>query len=468
MIVLPHSDWALAYFIFEWVLRIAFVIVVLPKRQPAAARIWLLFGFLAPVPAAVAYALFGRMRNPRRRQQREERAARAQEEWIALHADPNAPATPLARFVDEIGGYPPVAGNQIEVMPEYDRAVDAIIEAIENAEKRVFLMTYIFGTGPVGERIIAALARAVDRGVECHVMFDALGSRPWRKRVLEALRIANVPARAANQYNPFRGGTGRLDRRNHRKIYVVDDRIAFTGSQNLIARDFRPGIVNFELLLKIEGPLAADLAAQFVIDWRCDGGEPLRWPDARRPLQGDVSAQVLASGPELEAEAYPLLLSRVIQEADKSLLIVSPYTVLDEGLRLALVTAAMRGVDVTLLVSAVVDHPLVRLAQEASYGTYLASGITIRLFEPGLLHAKYVIADDSRAIIGTSNADIRSFQINSEVSLVSEDPDLLDKLRVVASDHLSQSKSLSSEEWHNRPTRRRIAQKLAALASPLL
>lgn len=465
---LPHSEWALAYFILEWVLRLAFIVLVLPHRSPTAARIWLLFGFLAPVPAAVIYALIGRVRNPRRRQERERGAAQKLAEWLADMPASACPHSPLARFVTDVGGNPPAAGNTIRLLTDYEGTVDAIVEAIEKARRQVRVMTYILADDAVGRRVIAALAQARARGVSVQVMFDAFGSRPWRKAVLARLREADIEARACNIYSPLAGGTGRLDRRNHRKIYVIDDALGFMGSQNLVSREFRKGVVNHEVMMRIEGPLAAELAAQFVSDWIADGGSAQSWPRHPGKPEGGACAQLLASGPEQPVEAYTLLLSRLLHEARRSILIASPYTVLDEGLQLAVVTAAMRGVEVTLLVSEVVDQPLVRLAQEAGYDALLAAGVSIREFSAGLLHAKYVLVDAKTAVVGTSNADIRSFQINSEISVISEDKALVRAMEQVAQAHLGCCDEIRPEQWAARPLRRRMLQKVAALAGPLL
>ena len=464
-----NSNWALAYSILEWVLRLAFIALILPNREPTAARIWLLFGFLAPLPAAIAYALIGRVGVPRVRRQREERATEIRWAWLELRRPRRSrSASNLATYVEGIGGNPPTQGNRIALMADYEETIDALVDAIAAARSRVRILAYIFADDRVGDRVIGALAQARARGVATHVMLDALGSRQWRASVQRKLTAAGVDVRVCNVYNPIRGGTGRLDRRNHRKIYVIDDAVAFMGSQNIVARDFRRGIVNYELMLRIEGPIVADLGAQFVIDWRGDGGQLLGWPLTGEEPAGNVHAQILATGPDRMAGAYTLLLSRLLQEALQSVLIASPYLVLDEGMRLAIVTAAMRGVQVTLLLSAVVDQPVVRLAQEAGYAALLKAGVEIRHFVPGLLHAKYVVVDGARAIIGTSNADIRSFQINAEVSLVSEDSSLLADLTQVARAHLAQSSALTVDQWQQRPGHRRVLQRIAALASPLL
>lgn len=368
----------------------------------------------------------------------------------------------------DIGGNPPVAGNRIALLTDYEATVDAIVDALDGARHQVRFLTYMLADDAVGRTIMDALARAHSRGVAVRVMFDAHGSRPWRKAVLARLNEAQIAARACNAYDPLTGGTGRLDRRNHRKIYVVDDKLAFIGSQNLLCRDFREGVVNHEIMMRIEGPLAAELAAQFVSDWLADGGAALDWPAIPPALQGETQAQLLATGAGQTEHAFTLLLSRLVQEARHSVLIVSPYVVLDEGLQLAIRTAAMRGVDITLLVSAVIDQPLVRLAQEAGYGMLMAAGVAIREFEPGLLHAKCVLVDGERVVIGSSNADIRSFQINSEISLVSEDAALVQTIGDAVQAYLAQSRAVTPEQWAARSGRKRMLQRVAALASPLL
>ena len=466
----PNTTWALTYFILEWILRLMFIALVVPSREPSAARIWLLFGFLAPVPAAIMYAMFGRVRNPRKRSRREAAATVAHRQWhIGLRSQYTPRKSMLSEFVGRLGGNPPVPHNDIQLLSNYNGFISTLIETIQSAHTRVFIQAYIFADDHTGRSVISALAAARRRGVAVYVMLDAYGSRRWCRGVKKRLKNANVYVRVCNTYNPLVGGTGRLDRRNHRKLYVIDDQLAFMGSQNIISSDFRPGITNKELMLRIVGPLVSDLSARFITDWHSDGGVLLPWPkEPSFPSDSGVQAQLLATGPDGVSGAYTLLLSRLLQEARHSLLVVSPYTVLDEGLRLAMATAVTRGVRVTLLLSAVVDQPLVRLAQEAAYASLLESGVEIRHFERCLLHAKYVLADNSRVIIGSSNADIRSLQINAEVSLISEDEKLATLLGQVAKQHLSKSSVLTAERWAERPRWRRFLQRVAALASPLL
>jgi cardiolipin synthase len=302
------------------------------------------------------------------------------------------------------------------------------------------------------------------------VLIDALGSHHWARHVAERLSAGGVEIRLALPLAFLRRRSARADLRNHRKIAVIDGRIGYTGSQNIVDADFRPGIVNQELVVRVTGPIVLELQAVFVADWYLETEQALGGPDLfpAPPASGEVAAQVLPSGPDYPTAGVEHLIVALVHGARHRVAVTTPYFVPDEPLLQALQTAAMRGVEVHLVVSGVADHPLVSLAQRSYYADLLRCGVRIHLFRDKLLHAKHLSVDGEVALIGSSNVDIRSFVLNAEVSLVAYSGDLVARLRAEQERYFAASVQLSPAAWARRSPVVKFGENLARLLSPLL
>lgn len=478
MDIRDSSTWTLLYFASEWVIRLAMLVVVPSRRSPDAAKAWLLFAFFLPWPALILYHLIGRPAYPRWRQQRFERLpgllapAMAQ---IARTPASRRPALPenlaeAAILIEKLGRLPVLAGNEAELLPDYGGSLARLVADIDGARSHVHLVFYIFADDATGRTVMDALLRAVQRGVTCRVLIDALGSHHWARRVVERLSAGGVEIRLALALGFFRRRSARADLRNHRKIAVIDGRIGYTGSQNIVDADFRPGVVNQELVVRVTGPIVLELQAVFVADWYLETEQALGGPDLfpALPPSGEVAAQVLPSGPDYPTAGVEHLIVALIHGARHRVAVTTPYFVPDEPLLQALQTAAMRGVEVHLVVSGVADHPLVHLAQRSYYAELLRCGVHIHLFRDKLLHAKHLSVDGEVALIGSSNVDIRSFVLNAEVSLVAYSRDVVARLRAEQERYFAASVQLSSAAWAERSPVGKFAENLARLLSPLL
>ena len=228
------STWALLYLLSEWAIRIGMLVVVPVRRSPEAAKGWLLLAFFLPWPALALYALIGRPTYPRWRR---ERAARCRSVFelsskVAGEHGPVSPAVPrglvqAVTLIQNLGHLPPVSGNSITFLSDYDATIDALVAEIDRAQNHVHLLYFIFADDESGQKVIAALARATQRGVTCRVLLDAAGSRPWARSVVETLSRSGVAVHRVLALG-LRGYT-RADLRNHRKIAVVDGRFGYVG-----------------------------------------------------------------------------------------------------------------------------------------------------------------------------------------------------------------------------------------------
>jgi cardiolipin synthase A/B len=277
---------------------------------------------------------------------------------------------------------------------------------------------------------------------------------------------------------PLRGAydVNRPDLRNHRKILVVDGEVAYTGSLNLIDRSYhrRDDLRYDELMARVRGPAADALDAVFHTDWYSETGTGVSAEHraayaSELHIRGSALCQVLPSGSGFDNENNLRLFVALIHASRHKLVICNPYFVPDDALLLAVATAALRGVDVTLLNSEVQDQFLVAHAQRSYYEELLRAGVKIYLYNaPTLLHAKTISIDDDIAVIGSSNFDIRSFQLNLEVSLVCYDRGVVADLRQAEAEYLARSRPIDLATWQQRRLYRRLFENVARLFAALL
>lgn len=451
------------YFIVDWLVRVTFLVLAPLHRQPDTARSWILLALFLPIPAAFLYILIGQTRLPRWRQKQYEAFDRA--------CSPNTKEMPhsedeLSLLVRKLGGYNPTTASNLNIITDYDGFVRALISAIDHAEKSVMLETYILHDDEVGGKIISVLNRATARGVRCYVLFDALGSHYWSTSVSAKLAEAGIEARTASAFQWSFMRLLRIDLRNHRKLYVIDDSRAFLGSQNLVAANFKRKIVNEELMIAVEGTIVGDLSQQFRKDWFVETGELL---SALKPnTVGPIDTQLIPSGPELTDNAFALLLVYLIHRARSHITITAPYFVPDISLINALRTATMRNVKIEVFVSRKIDQLLVGLAQRSYYDELLQSGVLIYACRNRLLHAKHIAIDSLIVYIGSSNVDIRSFRLKSEIGVIIRNKDTCKSIDLVIEGYREESNLIKVGEWAARGSMIKIAENLCRMISPLL
>lgn len=465
---LPPLDPRTAYFVANWAIRIGAVIVI-PFRRRATAAAWLLLLFFLPIPGLILFLLIGQPKFPRERIEQFRNTVRPFFDRVGEALAPTQvdPPSPIAVLSQHLGLFPAVGANAVQLIGDYDEVIRRLIADIDAAKTRVFLLVYIFADDPVGQSVVAALGRAVKRGVDCRVLVDPVGSSHWIRGTERCLRDAGVKYRAPLPWHWLRRRT-RRDMRNHRKLFIIDGCIGYSGSQNIVAKDFRRGVVNRELVARCSGPIAAEMEAVFFGDWHLETGDhppPLIGPPSAK---GDAILQLLPSGAEYPLEGFETLLVWQLHQARERAVIVTPYFIPDEDVLGAMRTAAARGVEVDLVVSKVIDQRLVNLAQRSYYDDLLSCGVRIHLFRDFLLHAKNVGIDGRLGILGSSNVDLRSFQLNEEVSLILLDERSTAALAAVQKAYIEGSEEVRLESWRQRGRPAMVLENLARLISPLL
>jgi cardiolipin synthase A/B len=472
-------SWGLVYVLSEWAIRLAMLVYVPQRRSPDAARAWLVLIFLVPWPGLVLYALIGRIRYPRKRLEDEKRAAlrlRSVQGQMASQREFRPPELPqpaarTASLVERLGAFGPLGANHVELLSDYQPAIDRLVQDIDGAKHHVHLLFYIFAADATGRRVATAVEDAARRGVSCRVLMDAVGSSGGLRHLGPALRKAGVEVIAVLPVNYFRRNAARLDLRNHRKIAIIDGNIGYVGSQNIVDPGFIKAYPNEELWARVLGPVVVQLQAVFLADRYQETESRLEilsdfFPS--KDLPGKSVAQVLPSGPGDAHENQQTMLVELLHEASERVVMTTPYFVPDEPFLEAMVTAALRGAEVHLVVPEHSNKLVTKLAQESHYARLLAAGIHIHLYAPHFLHAKHLTVDKWVAVVGSVNMDIRSFALDSEVSLLVYDPKVVAALEAVQARYFAHSRQVSKTTWSHRPRLRRVAQNTARLADSLL
>ncbi len=482
--MIPHAlfgdgIWWVLFLSVEWAIRIVAVVIVPFRRSPETAKGWLLLILFEPIVGLVMYLAWGRTRMPawrlRRAAEFEEGArpvyARLLAHPAVFHPEQAPAIAPAVRLTEQLGDLPILGGNHAEILSDYAGIVERLIADIDAAKNHVHLLFYIVADDAVAARIMDALERAVKRGVACRLLADAIGSRPFGFRELAPrLRARGIDAFATLKLSLIRSQGARADLRNHRKIAVIDGRIGYTGSMNLVAPDFKPGLTYEELMVRITGPAVLELQAVFAQDWFIETGKNLEpgtpFPDPE--ITGETPAQVLPSSPLFPRQNSQRLIVALLGVARERAVITTPYFIPDDALRQALTTAVMRGVDVRLVVPGQDDQLLVSNAQKSYYEELLTGGVKICRYSKRFLHAKHVTIDDEIGWIGSSNMDIRSFALNEEVVLLTYDPSVCAQMRVVQERYFREGQWLDAAIWGAQPLWRQVGWNVARLFSSLL
>src|SRR6478609_1105330 len=471
------------------VIVVAAFIVLPGGRRPQTAMAWLLLILVLPF---LGFLLFGRTNvgKKRRALQAEVNAAilaAAHLEDIEDHQR-RVELPPLvqsfARLNRKLGVLPLSFGNTVELIEDYQGAIEAMAREVATATDYVHVQFYISAWDEMTAPFFEELVRATERGVTVRFLFDHIGSKgiPVYKDMLAKLEGTKIQWAPMLPIRPLKGDIRRPDLRNHRKILVVDGRVAYSGSQNLIEpcydkpKNQKLGRAWVELVVRVEGPVVKELNVVFATDWFTETGENLQHlaaevppAPAERPgaLTG-VGVQVVPSGPGFVTENNLRLFNAMIYSAEKRLSLTSPYFVPDDSLLYAVTTAAQRGVEVELFVGATADQFMVAHAQRSYYESLLTAGVRIWLYpEPFVLHAKHFSVDDTVAVVGSSNMDMRSFALNYEVVMMMTGAEAVARLSEVQDTYRALSTELTLDEWRKRSRGQRYLDNLMRLTATL-
>ncbi len=463
--------WSLALSLAEvvWALGAA-VYIVLQRRSPVATMAWALVLALMPVVGLPVYILFGPRRIARKRKRSKLardilRGAPVARDVCACEA---AIQHPFARVGMALGEPPPLLAD-VTLLDSGAAAYDAILEAIRGARHHVHLEYFIFEPGKTAERFREALIDARSRGVEVRLLVDRVGSFALSRSFLRPLREAGAKLCFFNSITLGRFRLWYVNFRTHRKIVIVDGNIGFTGSMNVddLHDEGLSGDEGWrDLHLRLAGDAVAALQLVFLENWLFSSEErPMALEYLPKPVaQGSIPVQIVASGPDSFA-IYKQWIA-AIGGARERAWIVTPYFVPDEPMLEAILSAALRGVDVRLLIPARGDSWAVDAAARSYLPALVEAGAKVLRLRNGMLHAKVLVVDHDFASIGTLNMDNRSFRLNFEVTASLFDPAVVNETAAWADSMMERSEPARSRTRES--IAERFAQSWARLLSPLL
>jgi cardiolipin synthase len=395
--------------IASFVLALVLVARAAEQRRPTGSTIaWLLAILLIPYVGIPLFLLIGN----RKIQKRAATKCRLGPSRVAPSDLP-----PLARMLCTSGASSPTQRNRLDLLTSGEASFEAVIRAIESAERTIHVSTLILADDASGRAIASRLADKAKHGVTVRLMIDALFEFRSSRAQIGALRAAGVHvAWFMPAFSLSRKGHANL--RLHRKAIVVDDRLAIVGGMNLAEEYMGPTPMPSrwrDLSATLTGPAVADVVEIFRADWAFAAGEQLEAPSAPE-ASGDVSLQVVGSGPDVESDLiYDAILTSVFA-AKRRLWIATPYFVPDDALARALALAVRRGVDVCVIVPLRSNHRTADLAGASYLRDLETVGGRVRRYAPGMMHAKVVVVDDDLAILGSANMDMRSFFLDYELA----------------------------------------------------
>jgi cardiolipin synthase A/B len=474
-----------ALYLLDLAIKVVALGLVPEGRRPSSATAWLLLILFLPVMGIVAFWLIGSPFVDRGRRRRQAAAGEVISGALTSQTDDLLPVpagstlNTLVVLNRRLGWLPSVGGNKADLFSDYDEAIAAMAREVRTAERYVHVEFYIMSWDSTTSEFFDALAEAAARGVKVRLMFDHIGTVriPGYRNMIKRLQQTAIEWHPMLPIQPLKGRWRRPDLRNHRKIVVVDGRVGFIGSLNMIDSSYhnrkheRAGRKWRELVMRLDGPVVFSLDVVFATDWYLETYEQLRedvQPHSYETEPGDVICQVVPSGPGFPDENNLRLFNSLIYSAQRRLSITSPYFVPDDSLLYAITTAAQRGIDVELFVGEQGDQFMVHHAQCSYYKTLLSAGVKIYLYPaPFVLHSKHFSVDDDVAVIGSSNLDIRSFNLDFEISVMCVSRSLTTAMRQVEDHYRSLSHELTLQEWLQRPLWKRYIDNVMRLTSAL-
>ncbi len=447
--------------------------IVLQKRSPLSTLSWLLSMGALPYVGFFIYYIFGPQKIERRRLNRKQSQLALESHrryWVDRVASEHlAPAKQqMARLIYNTTGYPPSLATNYKTLSGGRATFTEIFAAIGEAKRFVHLEYYIYERDATGIALRDLLVAKAREGVRVRLLVDALGSRNINKRFMAPLIDAGGELQIFHATS-FRRIRPVLNMRTHRKIVVCDGEVGFTGGVNVtdegdLAR--RPDAYH-DLHLRVDGPAVYWLQQMFLEDWHYTCGEIADETPSPDLHKGHHLVHIIPSGPD-NAHA-PLLraMMAAINESTQRIWLTTPYFVPDEPALFALISAALRGVDVRILVPHRSDNLIVTLAARSWFGELLRAGARIWEYGPRMLHAKTLLVDEDYSFVGTANFDNRSFRLNFELAVLSYDASAAQELA-----NQFENDMLDAEEVRIGPVRRpmhqRLPEALARLAAPLL
>jgi cardiolipin synthase len=445
---------------------------VIYKRESRSAAIWVILIWVMPAVGPVLYVLLGVNRVQRRATRMRRARVRHRSPAVIRAEEPGTHLAPLARLVGQVAKRPLLAGNSIDVLVGGAQAYPAMLEAIDSARASVALASYIFNADGIGADFVAALERAHKRGVAVRVLVDDVDARFSRSSACKPLRRAGIPVGIFNPpFVPARLNT--INLRNHRKILVIDGSLGFTGGMNIDKRYWRPEApadAFRDLHFRLRGPVVAQLTEVFADDWQFSTDEALRGAPWFVPLEPDGAclARVIEGGPDEDFESLRWAIVGGLDAAQRSVRVLTPYFIPDGALITSLNAAALRGIEVDIVLPANSDLPHVHWATFGQLWQVLDHGCRVWTVDGPFDHSKLMVVDGAWTLLGSANWDARSLRLNFELNVECYSVELGARMEGVVQARVNGARRVTLEHMNARSLPVKLRDGVARLFAPYL
>jgi len=467
-----------AMIVFHVLGFISSIHAVMATRTSQGAIAWVISLNTFPYVTVPAYWILGRSRfkgyvTARQEGDNEIRdVARDAGELVAPYRVPASEMRDAGagQAAERLTGIPYLKGNSVELLIDGDATFGSILDGIDEASEYVLFQFFIVHDDDLGREVKSHLIAKAKEGVRVYFLYDEVGSHDLPKQYKNELREAGVEV---YDFHTRKGPGNRfqINFRNHRKIVVVDGRVAWIGGHNVgdeyMGKDPKFGHWR-DTHMRIEGPAVLAAQLSFVEDWYwATGSVPESDWTPKPPPDGSVRVLVLPTGPADELESASLMFTQAINTARKRIWIASPYFVPDEAVTTALQLAGLKGVDVRILIPDKPDHYLIYLAAYSYFDNAGATGAQFYRYTDGFLHEKVMLIDDDIATIGTANFDNRSFRLNFEITAVVFDTAFASQVEEMFEEDFAHSRRMEPGEYDEKPFLFRLGVRLARLTAPV-
>ena len=471
--------------LFFWNMIFAIIIVFFERRDPKSVWAWLLLLFFLPGAGFIFYLFLGgdmRKRRMFRAKELEEdlgQMLRYQQDQI--RSRPPEEQEDIAGYMDLVmynlktASAMLLGGNDVDIFTDGNRKFEALLADLESAQYFINFQYYIIRDDVLFHRIAEVLERKAAQGVEVRILFDGMGCRGVRGSCWKRLRQAGIGT--AEFFPAFLGRFQlRVNYRNHRKIVVIDNRVAYVGGFNVgkeyIDLDEKLGHWR-DTHLRIRGNGVMGLQMRFILDWNYASGENLlcsrlMFPEPDPGIRDFCRLQIISSGPDNSLEQIRDNYLRLITRAKRRVCIQTPYFIPDEPVLNALLIAVRSGIEVNLMIPCKPDHPFVYWATYSYAGQLVGAGARCYAYCNGFLHSKGIIVDGEVFCYGTANMDIRSFALNFEVNAIVYSPKKAEEMERIFWEDVKECRQISMDVYAARPLKIRVREQMCRLLSPLM
>lgn len=451
------------------------IVVISENRNPLKTISWVLVLLFLPLVGLIIYYFFGEDNRKKklisRKMHKELNRVAIEHESKSEKIIPPSEYKPLVDLLSHVGESPLYKGNKVTFYSDGKSKFTALLEELDKATDHIHIQYYIFLNDNIGCQVRDLLLKKVREGVKVRLLYDDVGAWKVKKKFFQDMQAQGIEV-APFLKVAFKILTSRVNYRNHRKIVVIDGVVGFVGGMNVADRYING--VDFGIWrdshIKVEGPAVADLQTSFLIDWYASRQELLSsstyFPEISE--KGNNLMQLVTSGPVGQFKGIHLGILQAISNAKESIYMQTPYFVPTDMLLLGMQMAAMRGVDVRLMLPRTSDTTFVQIASMSFLKEVLDANVKVYLFEAGFLHSKLMSIDNSLTITGSANMDVRSFEHNFEIDAFIYSDETCAKAKEIFYKDMKQSTLLTVQEWENRSRFEKFKESVVRLFSPLL